>query len=177
MAASRLCGILGLVLTIAGCAAERFPEECHLPRAEDIAPAVTKAPGTYSGYTVSSVSSDRTVTVTGTGSKHFGERTECSVMERWLTDASVPTFADQDDRCNFEGRLFATLAAAGFQYFAPIDYDVDAGGAVVHRGFEQNAVRVENWTDMDRAIEIVGGELRNAGLGESLTLGPFYTCR
>ncbi|MGC4118772.1 MAG: hypothetical protein QM765_30270 [Myxococcales bacterium] len=174
MSAKHLSGIL--ILSLAGCVAQRFPEECHLPRAEDLAPSVTKAPGTYSGYTVSSVSSDRTVTVTGTGSKHFGERTECSVMERWMTDAGVPTFADQDDRCNFEGRLFATLMAAGFQYFAPVVYEADAGGAVVHSGFEQNAVRVE-WADMDKAIEIVGGELRNADLGESLTLGPFYQCR
>jgi hypothetical protein len=165
MSALRPCGVLGLVVSLAACSGERPPHSCNIPDLNYWAKSVTKAPGTYEGYSVSSVSGGLYVTVTGKGPKHFGERTECSSMKRWLTDGSVPTFADQDDRCNFLGGVYAALVAAGVELNPGTENASEAGFSLVE------------WADMDRAIEIAGAELRASEFGESLALGQFYQCR
>ncbi|MGC4118019.1 MAG: hypothetical protein QM765_26405 [Myxococcales bacterium] len=123
--------------------------------------SVTKAPGVYDGFEVTPVADDRTVQVVGKGSQRFsGSRVECRVSSwSYGVDGGAPTFTDQDARCNFEAKLYWRLATSEIHLGVDCEY-----------GFE-NGVRVERWEEMDRAIEIVGAELRSSDLGETYVVG------
>ena len=158
MSSSRL---LGLIV----CAALSVACDKPIPCGYGTQPSkesVTKAPGTYEGYEVSAVGEDRTVQVIGKGSKKFaGSRTQCRSLSSWgyAEDGGVPTYTDQDDRCNFEAKLYWHLVTSGVQLGDECEFGFETG------------VRIDDWANMDRAIEIVGAELRAADLGETYVVG------
>lgn len=159
MPAIRVARLAALLLGSVACADQSPCSGGELSSAQK--QAVTRAPGSYEGYDVSAVEG-RAVVVSGKGSATFqAARVQCRSLSSWGygADGGDPTFTDQDDRCNFEAKLFWLLARDGIQIRPECEFGFPDG------------IRIERGVDMDRAIEIVGAQLHAENLGVTYTVG------